>query len=199
MNINPDRITGLVLAGGRGSRMGHVDKGLQPLRGAPMVQHVIDRLAPQVGALMINANQNINRYADFALPVCPDQITDFAGPLAGLQAGLIGCTTEFLATAPCDSPFLPQNLVVRLADALVLGKADIAVAVTSEGDARQVHPVFCLMKTALLPHLNQFLDRGGRKIGAWHALLNTTQVQFSDEQAFSNINTLEDLRNFETS
>lgn len=195
--MNLDQITGLILAGGRGSRMGGVDKGLQPFRGAPMVMHAIMRLSPQVGTMIINANQNIGPYEGFGLPVWPDQLSGFEGPLAGLQTGLSHCETEYMVTAPCDSPFLPQDLVERLGAALA-GGADLAVAVTGEGDARQPHPVFCLMRASVLPHLTAFLQEGGRKIEKWYRSLNFVEVNFPDEAAFRNINTLDELRRFET-
>jgi molybdopterin-guanine dinucleotide biosynthesis protein A len=195
MKPDTNQITGLILAGGRGSRMGNIDKGLQTFRGAPMVLHVIMRLSPQTGSLMINANQNLGPYEGFGLPVWPDQLTGFAGPLAGLQTGLAHCETDYLVTAPCDSPFLPEDLVERLADAI--GEADLAVAATDDGSRRQPHPVFCLMKAALLPHLTIFLQEGGRKIDAWYKSLDFVEVVFPDEAAFRNINTMEELRRFE--
>jgi molybdopterin-guanine dinucleotide biosynthesis protein A len=197
MTIDTNKITGLILAGGRGSRMGGVDKGLQTFRGAPMVLHVIMRLSPQVSGLMINANQNIGAYEGFGLPVWPDQLSGFEGPLAGLQTGLSHCETDYLVTAPCDSPFLPEDLVERLGDALIAQNAELAVAVTGGADARQRHPVFCLMKASVLPHLTLFLQGGGRKIDAWYKSLNHTEVDFADEAAFRNINTLEELRRYE--
>jgi molybdopterin-guanine dinucleotide biosynthesis protein A len=195
--MTPDitQITGLILAGGRGSRMGNVDKGLQSFRGAPMILHAIMRMSPQTGSLMINANQNLGPYEGFGLPVWPDQLSGFEGPLAGIQTGLMHCETEYMVTAPCDSPFLPDDLVSRLANAI--GEADVAVAVTDDGERRQPHPVFCLMKASLLPHLTQFLQEGGRKIGAWYRSLDFVEVVFPDEIAFRNINTLEELRQFE--
>lgn len=194
MTLNPDRITGLILAGGRGSRMGSVDKGLQPFRDAPMVLHAILRLAPQVGTLMINANQNLGPYESFGLPVWPDQLAGFAGPLAGLQTGLAHCETDYLVTAPCDSPFLPPDLVARLGDALVAQGAELAVAVTEEDGRRQPHPVFCLVKASLQPHLTVYLQNGGRKIESWYRSLAFIEVLFPDATAFRNINTLEELR-----
>ncbi len=196
--MDTTQITGLILAGGRGSRMGNVDKGLQMFRGAPMAMHVMLRLAPQVGPLLINANQNIGPYEGFGVPVWPDQIPDFAGPLAGLQTGLAHCETPYLVTAPCDSPFLPTDLVARLYAELNEWEADLAVAVTGEGAERRTQPVFCLMKSSLLPHLTAFLQDGGRKIDAWYASLNVVEVHFPDEAAFRNINTVEELRQFET-
>lgn len=195
MNIN--QITGVILAGGRGSRMGSVDKGLQPFRQAPMVSHVMQRLAPQVGRLMINANQNLPTYREFGVPVWPDEMPDFAGPLAGLQAALTHCETAYLVTAPCDSPFLPTDLVSRLSAGLLEQDAELAVAVTGDAAARQPQPVFCLMKTSLLPHLESFLQRGERKIDKWYSTLKVAEVHFADEAAFRNINTLDELQKFE--
>jgi molybdenum cofactor guanylyltransferase len=192
-----DQITGVILAGGRGSRMGGADKGLQPFRGAPMALHVMMRLQPQVSALMINANQNLAPYESFGIPVWPDELQGFAGPLAGLQTALNHCETEYLVTAPCDSPFLPSDLVACLGKALITQNADLAVAVTGEGDTRQAHPVFCLMKSSLLPHLTLFLQNGGRKIDAWYASLPVAEAHFANEDAFQNINTLEELRKLE--
>lgn len=197
MAIDTKQITGLILAGGRGTRMGGVDKGLRPFRGAPMVSHVIARLAPQVGALMINANQNRDTYEGFGLPVREDELGGFEGPLAGVQAGLNHCTTDYLVTAPCDSPFLPEDLVARLAEALSANNADVAVAVTGDGQTLQRHPVFCLMKRSLLPHLSDYLANGGRKIETWYRSLPYVEVRFADESAFRNINTLEELNRFE--
>jgi molybdopterin-guanine dinucleotide biosynthesis protein A len=174
--------------------MGSIDKGLVPLAGQPMVQHVIQRLQPQVQRLLINANQNLDTYAAFGAPVWPDALPDFAGPLAGLQTGLMHCETPYLLTAPCDSPFLPADLVQRLASAMQAEDADLAVAVTGEGETRQPHPVFCLAKASLLPHLTQFLQSGGRKVDRWYASLRVAEVHFEDEAAFRNINTLAELQ-----
>ncbi|WP_420473587.1 molybdenum cofactor guanylyltransferase MobA [Noviherbaspirillum sp. ST9] len=198
MTITTSQITGLVLAGGRGSRMGGVDKGLQAFRGSPMVLHVIMRLAPQVGALMINANQNIGPYEGFGYPVWPDQLGGFEGPLAGLQTGLSRCETPYLVTAPCDSPFVPDDLVMNLAEGLQSAGADIAVAVTEEGE-RRTHPVFALMKTSVLGSLDAYLQGGGRKIETWYRSLPFAEVPFEDADAFRNINTVDELRRFEQS
>jgi len=194
--IMPDKdsITGLILAGGRGSRMGSVDKGLQEFHGTPMVMHVQRRLAPQVGRLIINANRNLAQYAEFGVPVYSDEITGFAGPLAGLQAGLRHCKTPYLVTAPCDTPFLPDNLVLRLAEGLASQHADLAIATTGEGESYQPHPVFCLLHASLLGHLETFLQSGQRKIDAWYSTLKVANVHFDNEAAFRNINTREELR-----
>jgi len=192
------QITGLVLAGGLGRRMSAdgagVDKGLAPLRGKPMVAHVIERLAPQVGEIVINANRNADRYAAFGYRVVPDAIEGYAGPLAGLHAGMRAATTPWIVTAPCDSPFLPDDLVARLWSALQAacgGPAQVAVARTG-GD--QPHPVFALIDRSLLANLEAFLATGRRKIDAWYAPLRAVEVDFPDEQAFRNINTQEELR-----
>ena len=187
------KITGIVLAGGQGRRMGGVDKGLQLLNGRPMIAHVIERLAPQVEDIVINANQNREAYAAFGHPVVPDAIEGYAGPLAGLHAGLQAATQPLVVTAPCDSPFLPADLVARLASAL--GDNDLAVAKTGA----QAHPVFALVRRRLLAHLAAYLAGGGRKIDAWYASLKVVEVAFDDEaDAFSNINTREELREHES-
>jgi molybdopterin-guanine dinucleotide biosynthesis protein A len=188
--IARDAITGLVLAGGQGRRMGGVDKGLVEFDGRPMVAHVIARLAPQVATLVINANQNAGRYAAFGHPVVADAIGGFAGPLAGLHAGLAVARTSHVVTVPCDSPFLPDDLAARLAAAMAADDAELAVARTGD----QPHPVFALVAVDVLPHLARYLGGGGRKIDAWYASLRVTEVAFDDEAAaFRNINTREEL------
>ncbi len=185
-----DDVTGIVLAGGMGRRMGGVDKGLVLLEGRPMVEHVLARLSAQVGTVIINANQNIERYAKFGRAVCPDTIGGFAGPLAGLHAGLSQAATSHVVTVPCDSPFLPLDLVARLAAGMAGASAQIAVAKTFA----QPHPVFALVSRDVLPHLTEFLSAGGRKIDAWYASLALVEVAFDDEaDAFRNINTAEEL------
>ena len=192
---DPIALTGLILAGGRGSRMGSVDKGLQPFRGMPMALHVLHRLQSQVDEVIINANQNLAAYEAFGLQVWPDAMTGFAGPLAGLQTGLMHCETPLLVTAPCDSPFLPVDLVARLLHGLQSEDADLAVAVTGDRVLLlNCDKVFCLVKTLLLPHLSAFLRDGGRKVDAWFASLAVARVHFADDAAFRNINTLEELR-----
>jgi molybdopterin-guanine dinucleotide biosynthesis protein A len=187
-------ITGVVLAGGQGRRMGGVDKGLQFLRGKPMVAWVIERFAPQVDEIIVNANQNLDTYRAFGHRVVPDAIGGYVGPLAGLHRGLSEARHELVATVPCDSPFLPTDLVTRLHSALESADAELAVARTGD----QPHPVFCLCCKSALPGLTTFLAGGGRKIDAWYAALKVVEVQFDDEpDAFSNINTETELRGFE--
>ncbi|MDA8107293.1 MAG: molybdenum cofactor guanylyltransferase [Betaproteobacteria bacterium] len=188
-------VTGIVLAGGQGRRMGGVDKGLQPLRGRAMVEWVIERLAPQVDEIVINANQNLAEYARFGYRVVPDEVGGFAGPLAGLHAGLKSASSPLAVTVPCDSPFLPLDLVARLRAGLEANNAELAVAKTGN----QPHPVFALVRTSLRANLEAFLAGGGRKIDAWYAPLKVAEVLFDDEaEAFSNINTRGELAGFES-
>lgn len=194
-----DDVTGLILAGGRGTRMGRVDKGLQPFRGATLAGHVLRRLAPQVRTVAINANRNQEAYAALGAPVLPDELTGFEGPLAGLQTGLRHCATDLLVTAPCDSPFLPSDLVQRLRDALVTQEADLALAVTMEADEagaahKQPHPVFSLVRKSALPRLDAYLAEGGRRMDGWHKSIKVAEVLFNDASAFRNINTLAELQ-----
>ncbi|MDD5250013.1 MAG: molybdenum cofactor guanylyltransferase [Rhodocyclaceae bacterium] len=185
-------VTGLVLAGGLGRRMGGVDKGLQTLNGKPMAAWVLERLEPQVGALLINANQNPEAYGRFGKAVIADRIGGFAGPLAGLHAGLAACTTALLVSAPCDSPFLPLDLVARLHDGLERADAELAVA-RSGG---RLQPVFALMRRGVFASLDEFLAGGGRKVDAWFASLAVATVDFRDAMAFANINTRDELAAF---
>ena len=182
-------ITGLILAGGRGSRMGGVDKGLQSHRGTTLVQHTLERLRPQVGSVMINANRNLDVYATLGAPVRPDALADFPGPLAGMLAGLEHCDTAWLATVPCDTPDFPVDLVARLAHALVEADADIAMAATREEGVERVQPVFCLLKATLRASLTAFLRSGQRKVDRWTAQHRCVQVVFDDTEAFFNANT----------
>ncbi len=192
-----EQITGLVLAGGRGMRMGQVQKGLQHLHGEPMLNHVLQRLQNQVGPIMINANQDIARYAEFSYPVIEDVIDGYAGPLAGIHAGLLRCKTPYLVSAPCDSPFLPRDLVQNLSLALIENQAQLAVVTTLDNESApaqmRAQPVFSLMESALAPHLQNFLENGGRKVSAWYASLRVVEVAFNDATSFRNINTLAEL------
>jgi molybdenum cofactor guanylyltransferase len=204
--IDKDQVTGLILAGGRGSRMGGADKGLQAFRGMPMAMFTLLRLAPQVGEMMINANRNLSAYESFGVPVWPDGIADYAGPLAGFLTGLERCETDYLVTVPCDTPLFPQDLVARLAEALEREDADIAMAAAREEDPGSVsgagsqmraQPVFSLMKRELMESLVRFTQGGGRKIDAWTAQHRTALVSFDEPSAFFNANTLAELHRLE--
>ena len=197
-------ITGVILAGGRGSRMGGVDKGLQNFNGMPLALHSLMRLSPQVGAAMINANRNLSAYESFGVPVWPDVISDYAGPLAGFLTALERCETPWLVTVPCDTPLFPQDLVMRLAKAAHEQDAEIAMAAAREEDGQvRTQPVFCLLRTDLMESLVKFTHGGGRKIDAWTAQHKTVVVTFDaphdDQRAFFNANTLAELHQLELS
>jgi molybdopterin molybdotransferase len=195
--MNTASISGLVLAGGRGTRMGSVDKGLQPFGGSTMVANVLARLRPQVANVAINANQNLDAYAGFGVPVWPDDTPGFAGPLAGLEAGLRRCATPYLLTAPCDSPFLPADLAARLLAGLQAADADLALAVTEENGLRQPHPVFCLVKADKAEVLSAYLAAGGRRMDGWYPQIKVAEVLFEDADAFRNINTRDELQSLD--
>lgn len=205
--INAHDITALVLAGGRGTRMGGVDKGLQTFNGTPLALHTLLRLQMQqgglIGEVMINANRNLAAYEAFGAPVWPDSLPDYAGPLAGFMTGLERCETPFLMTVPCDTPLFPPDLAVRLADALGRENADIAMAAAREEDGQiRTQPVFCLLRAELLESLVAFTHEGGRKIDRWTAMHKTVTVPFDqpddDPRAFFNANTLAELHSLET-
>ena len=201
-------ITGLILAGGRGSRMGGVDKGLQNFNGMPLALHTLMRLQLQVGTVMINANRNLSAYESFGAEVWPDVLADYAGPLAGFLTGPERCETPYMVTVPCDTPRFPLDLVERLAAGLEREDAEIAMAAGPEADAQgqtqvRTQPVFCLLKVELLESLVRFTQGGGRKIDAWTAQHKTVVVPFDqtgdDPLAFANANTLAELKQLENS
>jgi molybdopterin-guanine dinucleotide biosynthesis protein A len=200
--IEPSQITGLVLAGGRGSRMGGADKGLQNFNGIPLALHTLMRLQLQVGESMVNANRNLSAYEAFGAPVWPDGLADYAGPLAGFLTGLERCETEWLVTVPCDTPLFPLDLVARLAQAAAREDAEIAMAAASEEDGQlRAQPVFCLLRVDLMESLVRFTHDGGRKIDAWTAQHRVVLVPFDaqgdDPRAFFNANTLAELHQLE--
>lgn len=211
-------ITALVLAGGRGRRMGGVDKGLQPFRGQPLAGHALQRLAQQqggpLGAVLINANRHVPAYQALGealqgagqVQVLPDAVQDFSGPLAGVAVGLAQCRTPLLLTVPCDSPLFPLDLAQRLLAALFAHQADIAMVQAPEPDAAgqpvlRSQPVFCLLRAELLASLSDYLASGGRKISTWTAQHAVVQVPFDAPHdapdAFANANTLDELQRLE--
>jgi molybdopterin-guanine dinucleotide biosynthesis protein A len=203
-SIPTAHITGVILAGGRGSRMGGVDKGLQNFNGLPMALHTLMRLQPQVGEVMINANRNLAAYEAFGVPVWPDVLADYPGPLAGFLTALERCETAWLVTVPCDTPLFPQDLVARLARAAREQDAEIAMAAAREEDGQiRTQPVFCLMRVELMESLVRFTHGGGRKIDAWTAQHRTAVVAFDrpgdEPRAFFNANTLAELHSLEQS
>lgn len=204
--IQAREITGLVLAGGRGSRMGGADKGLQKFNGTPLALHALMRLQLQegqhIGELMINANRNLGAYEAFGVPVWPDTLSDYAGPLAGFLTGLERAETPFLLTVPCDSPRFPLDLAQRLAAAFDDPATEIAMASAPEnGSEPRAQPVFSLMRVELLESLVAFTQAGGRKIDRWTDQHRTVLVPFDrpgdDPQAFFNTNTLDELHALE--
>jgi molybdopterin-guanine dinucleotide biosynthesis protein A len=188
-----NEISGLILAGGRGTRMGGIDKGLQLHLGVPLAQHALHRLRPQVAALMLNANRNLPTYQAMGVPVWPDEMRDFPGPLAGMLAGLTHCRTPYMVTVPCDSPNFPTDLVARLAQGLADADAAMATAYTREAGEPRAQPVFCLMKAALRERLRAFIESGERKTGLFAAQNRGAKVFFDDAAAFANANTLSEL------
>ncbi len=202
--IEPADITAVLLAGGRGSRMGGIDKGLQNFRGMPLALHTLLRLQQQVGNVIINANRNLSAYESFGAEVWPDGLADYAGPLAGFLTGLERCETPLLLTAPCDTPLFPADLAPRLAAALERDDAEIAMAAAPEEDGQlRPQPVFCLLRRELLESLVRFTHEGGRKIDRWTATHSTVIVPFDlpgdDPRAFFNANTLAELHRLEQS
>jgi molybdopterin-guanine dinucleotide biosynthesis protein A len=198
MAIGKDDITGLVLAGGRGSRMGGIDKGLQNHQGIPLALHTLLRLGPQVGQAMINANRNLAAYESMGVPVWPDALPDYPGPLAGFLAGLEHCETPWLVTVPCDTPNFPGDLVERLAAAAAGQGADVAMAATREPDGTlQLQPVFSLLSSGLLESLVAATQAGERKIDRWTAGHRMATVVFDDADAFFNANTLAELQSLQ--
>lgn len=208
--IDLTEVTAMVLAGGRGTRMGGVDKGLQNFNGTPLALHMLMRLNLQedgpLGGAMINANRNLSAYEAFGAPVWPDVVGDFAGPLAGFLTGLERCETPLLMTIPCDTPLFPLDLASRLAWAMGQEDADIAMVTAPEADRSgnvllRPQPVFTLMRIELMESLAAFVDKGGRKIDAWTPQHKTVLVPFDrpndHRQAFFNANTLADLQSLE--
>ncbi|HDR8856112.1 TPA: molybdenum cofactor guanylyltransferase MobA [Burkholderia territorii] len=191
-------VTGLLLAGGRATRMGGADKGLQLLDGTPLALHVLRRLSPQVDEMLISANRNADRYAELGAPfdarIVPDDTPDFPGPLAGLLAGMRAARAPLVACSPCDTPYLPTDLVARLLAALDAHQADIAMAVTVDAQqARSPQPTCALLRTSLADDLAAGLAAGERKVRAWYARHKTVEVEFCDERAFYNANSWQEL------
>ncbi len=205
-DVKPDReqITGLVLAGGQGSRLGGVDKGLQRFGTGTLASNALQRLRPQVGYAMISANRNHATYAQLGVPVWADETTasasvSYEGPLAGFLAGLRHCETPFMVTVPCDCPRFPDDLVQRLADALVSSGMELALAATRQGGTWRPEPAFCLMRREHADDLAAYLQTGQRSIERWAARFRRVDALFDDEDAFDNINTPGDLARIDPS
>ncbi len=188
-------ITGLILAGGRSSRMGGTDKGLIALAGHTMIEYVIERTRPQVETLLISANRNLQRYRDLGFEVLEDHSDDFQGPLAGMLRGLEQLDEGYLLTVPCDGPLLPLDLAARLG--MALQETGAVIATVNDGEFR--HPTYALICHDQSNDLRRFLIGGERKLGKWFAAHGAVEVDFSDQkQAFSNINTASELQRIES-
>ncbi len=184
-------ITGVILAGGRGRRLGGADKGLALLAGRPLVEYAIEALKPQVGNLCISANRNLERYAAYGYRVIPDSVAGHAGPLAGLLSAMEIASTRFVLCVPCDAPAVPADLAARLHAALVREHAALAVA----HDGVRLQPLFALLRRTLAPALRAYLEQGGREAGRFLRTQAAAIVDFSGQaEAFVNVNTPEDLR-----
>jgi len=189
MNMARNDITAIILAGGKGRRMGGLDKGLIEYQGRSLVSHVIERLQPQVGSMLINANRNLETYQRYGFPVIEDSLPDYQGPLAGFAAGLQAASTDFVLVVPCDGPHLPHNLVSRMIKALQRESADISVA----HDGERLQSVYALMNQGVLPSLQACIQSGHRRVDAWYASEKTALTDFSDTpESFFNVNYPED-------
>jgi len=194
--ISKNDITGVILAGGQARRMEGQDKGLVLLNNKPMIEYIIEILKPQVGSILINANRNHDKYAEYGFDIVSDELSGFHGPLAGMASSLNKIQTPYMLTAPCDSPFIPEDLAQRLITSLETENADISVAHNGE----RMQPVFCLMKKELLSSMNNFLSQGERKIDKWFNQHTLAIADFSDiPKTFDNLNTLEDIQAVESS
>jgi len=196
MNItSTPTVTGVILAGGQARRMGGEDKGLILFNNKPLIAHVIATLKPQVDTLIINANRNIDQYQAFKYPVISDSLDNFCGPLAGMLSAMQTVDTDYILTAPCDSPNISPQLRQRMMETLLLERADIAVAHNGE----RLQPVFCLLPCRLQADLESYLQQGGRKIDTWFASHAMAVVDFSDQaDSFINVNHPEDIITHQT-
>jgi molybdenum cofactor guanylyltransferase len=184
------QMTGLILAGGKSSRMGGSDKAFAPLNGRAVVAYVLETLQAQVSEVMFSANRNFRKYAQLGCKVVPDKLDSHAGPLAGMASGLALATTPYLLVVPCDAPLVCKNLGARLFDALISAGTTAAVA----HDGARLQPVFALLSTSLGGTVDRYLNEGGRKVDAFYSAISATTVDFSDvAESFFNVNTPDDL------
>jgi molybdenum cofactor guanylyltransferase len=191
LNIPTQDITAVILAGGRGARIGGQDKGLIPLNGRPLISYVIDTLRPQVQSILINANRHRDTYEQFGYPVQGDELDNFQGPLAGLQQTLRMAETDWVVTTPCDTPFIPADLVARLYDAVIKEKVLLAIA----HDGKREQPLLGIFSTSLRSSLDEFLKQGHRMAMAWVESQKPAVVDFSHEaDCFINLNTQEEIQ-----
>ncbi|MDH5648691.1 MAG: molybdenum cofactor guanylyltransferase [Gammaproteobacteria bacterium] len=194
MTITQKDITGVILAGGKGSRFDGKDKGLIVIAGRPMVAHIIDQLAPQVGSIIINANRSLEQYSAYGFPVIADDTTDYRGPLAGVASAMKRAVTPYILTVPCDSPRLPKDLSVRFMNCMNTKNPDICVA----HDGQRMQPVTALYRCTLLSDLTTAIDKGELGVQRWISSQNHATADFSDQiSTFANINTRVEKEEFE--
>jgi molybdenum cofactor guanylyltransferase len=184
--LSKHNVTAVILAGGKGTRMDDIDKGLAELASRPLIEYVIDAIKPQVETIILNANRNAEQYSRYGYPVVSDALADYQGPLAGIISAMKHSTTSHIVTLPCDGPFLPGDLVERLISSLTDNNAEIAVA----HDGVRMQPVYSLIPVTLSNSLGRFLDSGERKVQLWYKQHRVALADFSDcPEAFRNINT----------
>jgi len=188
--ITKDEITGVILAGGKARRMGGADKGLILLNGKPLIEHVIGAFKPQVSRLLINANRNHEKYDKYGLDIIKDEMGSYYGPLAGMASALHKTNTPYLITVPCDTPFISNNLALTLTTTILKEEAEISVAHNGE----RLQPVFCMMRKTMMPSINDYLQKGGRKIDEWFEQHSLAIADLSgNPECFENVNTKEDI------
>ncbi|MEH6822702.1 MAG: molybdenum cofactor guanylyltransferase MobA [Motiliproteus sp.] len=193
--IDRSQVSAIILAGGQGLRMGGADKGLLDLELSRLIEHVLNRVQPQVGPIMISANRNQPEYRRYGFPVLTDQRAGYQGPLSGIVEGLQQLTTPWLLVVPCDSPQLPTDLAERLVQAVTADASLVAIA----HDGHYLQPAFNLIHRSLLPSLQRYLEEGGRKLGYWLRQHQPSIVDFSDQpHSFINLNSPEQLDSFNT-
>lgn len=188
-----DQISALILAGGRGSRLGGQDKGLIDLMGQPMIAHVLSVLRTQVHMVLVSANRHIEEYQALGTPVVKDRLSDYQGPLAGIEAGLTVCPTPYLAIFPCDAPCLDRALLPMLYEEMERTNTDIVYALSRQGERLYPEPTFALIRADMLSSLRRFLDAGNRKLLDWYQQADYAEVLFEDLRCFANANTDLDL------
>ena len=191
-----NNLTAIILAGGHGSRMGGLDKGLVPFDNNPLISYAINAVVPHVSEIMISANRSISKYEHFGYKVIKDEMVGGLGPLAGIYTGLLNCKTEYLISIPCDTPFLPDNLTTNLINSVYETNCNGAIPYTKlKNEKKLFHPTVMLLRTELKKSLADYLNNGGRKIKLWTDTENFCEVFFDNEKHFENLNTLDDLKN----
>jgi molybdopterin-guanine dinucleotide biosynthesis protein A len=191
--VNNNDVTVVILAGGKGRRMGGKDKGLIAFKNDSLIKHIIDAISQQTNTILINANRNIEKYAEYGYPVIEDSLSDFQGPLAGFMAAMSVAETDYILTLPCDGPIIVENYVEEMISRLNRTGSEIVVA----SDGQRMQPVYALIPVKLQSSLQKFLGDGERKIDKWYQQHQTSLAEFNDESGvFTNMNTPEDIKKF---